>query len=157
MNGDEVNPADCAAMIDRAEAGDREALARAYGQAAAWLKAGKAPPPELAGWLAGRLEELGTLVHRARRKDNARTVPIEAARIMRVQRKGKPGRPSSNVSSRMEWALAGDVLHFIEWHELSPEAAFDAVVEMHEQSGRYITREQVKAAWYSHPEMHRIS
>jgi hypothetical protein len=51
-----ANPPDVAEILARAEAGNRLALMRAYGMAAAWLREGKAPPEPLASWIGWRLE-----------------------------------------------------------------------------------------------------
>ena len=142
-----TNPPNIAAMIEAAELGDKTALARLYGQAAAWLQAGKAPPEPLAGWIAERLAGLSqALASHYDRKETA----ANAARAMLVTRPGKRGKTPKQSTAVMDQALAADVQHFIDWHGMKPYNAIAAVAAMLEQRDGINRLEKITAAWKQH-------
>jgi hypothetical protein len=150
-----VNAPDMAELIKRADLGDRLALARCYGSAAAWLGAGKAPPAPLGEWLAGRIADLASIMADPRRKDAAR-IRADALRVMRVQRKVKGGPRPSRSAMLINKGLAEDVLHFIRTQRLSEAAACRQVAEYHSRPGTRRTAARsvktVEAAWQVHRE-----
>ena len=139
-----ITPANLSQTIAEAEQRDMVALRRLYGQSAAWLRAGKAPPPELASWLADRLEGLSAALgkHADRKQTEA-----AAARALMIRREGKTGRPASCSTSRKDQALIGDVQHFIDWHGMSEYQAIDAVAAYHSRAGGPDLKEQIRKAW----------
>lgn len=137
-----TDPAYMRSRIEQAETGDREALARLYAEAAAWLREGKALPASLSEWLSGRLQDVATEVWTRRHKDSKRDAAPAVARALRVQRT-KPGRPASPRSDRAELALAGDVHHFITWEGVTAYEATGKVASHHPE----FSRSQIEAAW----------
>ena len=135
---------DIESRIDAAEAGDKVALARLYEQAAAWIKAGNVPPEPLGGWIADRLHELASVVasHEDRKKTAAAT-----CHAMRITRAGKAGRAPNAKTVIMDRCLAGDVLHFIQWHDLTPYQAIDAAAAYHARNGGPDLSERITQAW----------
>ncbi len=137
-----TEPAYMRSRIEQAEAGDKEALARLYAEAAAWLREGKALPASLSEWLSGRLQDVASEVWTRRHKDAKRDAAPAVARALRVQR-SRSGRPASPRSDRMELALAGDVHHFITWENVKPYEAAGKVAALHPE----FSRSQIEAAW----------
>ena len=133
-----------AQTIESANERDMVALRRLYGQASAWVRAGKAPPPELASWLADRLDGLTAALgeHQDRKQTEA-----AAARALLIRREGKGGRAKSASTDRKAAALVGDVLHFIEWHDMNPEQAIKAAAAYHQRNGGPDVTEQIRMAW----------
>ena len=130
--------------IEAAEAGDKVALARLYGQAAAWIKTGEAPPEPLGEWIADRLTELSEVLtsHQDRKKTAA-----ASCHALRVTRAGKAGRAPRRKTEAIDRALAGDVLHFIQWHGLTPYQAINAAAAYHARNGGPNLTDQITAAW----------
>ena len=139
-----ANPPNIAAMIEAAELGDKATLSRLYGQAAAWLNAGQAPPEPLAGWIAKRLAGLSNaLANHTDRKETA----ANAARAMLVTRPGKRGKTPKQSTAAMDQALAGDVQHFIDWHGMKPYNAIAAAAAYLESRDGINRLEKITAAW----------
>jgi len=130
-------------LIEAAAERDMTALARLYGQSAAWLKAGKAPPEPLAGWIADRMQGLAESL-----KDHADRKQTEAAAARALLiRRDKKGRARARKTRSMNAALAGDVQHFIEWHGMKPYQAIEAAAQLHRRNGGPDLTEQIRKAW----------
>ena len=126
------DPAYMAQRLELGNKGDREALCRLYGEAAACLKSGSPMPQSLADWLAANLEEVSRAVYQFREgRDTSRQVQQKIAQAMKVQRKGVKGRLPSPVSARKEWAYAGDVAHLRAWDRFTLEEAIAEVASSH--------------------------
>lgn len=139
-----INQTNIDQLIETAEQGDKVALSRLYGQASAWLKSGKAPPEPLGAWIADRLSDLsGVLsIHYDRKQTTAHT-----AQAMKVTRKGARGRAPQSATSALNKALAQDVQHFKDWHDMKDAKAIASVAAMHENRDGINRLEQIKAAW----------
>ena len=139
-----VTAPNLAQTIESANERDMVALRRLYGQSAAWLRAGKAPPAELASWLADRMDGLTAAL--GENRDRKQT-EAAAARALLIRREGKAGRAKSASTDRKAAALVGDVLHFIEWHDMNAEQAIKATAAYHARDGGPDITEQIRMAW----------
>lgn len=137
-------PPDFDQLLERAQQRDLVALQRLYAQAAAWLRAGEIPPPELAKWLADRCQGVAQAVfeHKA-----AKQIQDAAAVALMVRRAGAKGTTKSFHAERFDSALVGDVLHFMEWHGYNAHQAQQAVAAFHSRNGGPDLTERIKAAW----------
>jgi hypothetical protein len=147
--------------IANAATGERYALAMLYGHAAAWIRAGKAPPPELGRWLAEVLQDLHAVAWCAREKDPAENELAKQLRVATRFKRGR-GRPVSRKSAMDEEQLADDVYHFLTWGWASSlEDAFAKVSEYHARMRLPPAEpDQVRDAWNRHRakfgELHRV-
>lgn len=143
----QANPPDIDDLIRRAEEGERFALERVYGHAAAWLASGQTPPEPLGSWIAGRLQELARAIGKAKAKDNGRQLEAATAHAMRVRRAGKRGRPRSRSSELRQQQLARDVQEFIR-RGFTPYQACAEVAKYHREHGdESVELKTIEAAW----------
>lgn len=138
-----ANPPDIAELIERADSGDRAALWRLYGMAAAWLRDGKPPPSPLAEWIAVRLEGLAVLLRANSDKDPSRTLRDKVLQIVQPSKGGRPPKRSTVIRSR---ALAQDVLHLVVAEDITPKAACRLVSKRRSN----LDTKTVEAAWAEH-------
>ncbi|MBK6728572.1 MAG: hypothetical protein IPG63_15330 [Xanthomonadales bacterium] len=150
-------------LIERAEAGDKEALTLLYGHASAFVAAGVPVPAPIAAWLAARLLAVARTVHSRRHDDIGRThgaargggreMAQQLAVDLQVQRAGKKGRPPKVATDRRSESRAREVLHFMEWKDLLPEDAIIRVVEYNMEKKHPVPASSAKsysAAWQKH-------
>ena len=142
-----VIPAD---LVTAAAPGNRVALARAYGVAAAGIRAGWKPPAELANWLADRLEKLSQVLADKRDKKMA-GVP----RALGLVEAGKPGRKpgrEGRTGVRLNEQQRRELIMDITYHRCRnggtmPEV-FERVVKFYHAAGHTsLTTTQVASAW----------
>ena len=129
-------------LIEAAADRDTVALSRLYGQAAAWIKAGKAPPEPLAGWIADRMQGLAESLHQ--HSDRKKT-EAAAARALMIRR-DKSGRAPARKTKIMDAALIGDVQHFI-GQGMEPYQAIEAAAKFHRRNGGPDLKEKIVTAW----------
>ncbi|MBN8224825.1 MAG: hypothetical protein J0L89_08420 [Xanthomonadales bacterium] len=129
-------------LVSDARPGNRKALARAYGVAAAGIRAGYTPPSELAQWLADRLNSLALVL--ADKHDKKMEGVHRALNLVEA---GKPGRKPAN---QLEEAQRRGMVYDVAYQRTrggTLQDAYDRVVKLHEAAGHYITVVQVEAAW----------
>lgn len=130
--------------IEKAQERDTVALKRLYGECAAWLRAGKSPPPELASWLAERLEGLAQALDS---EFDRQKLESAAARALQIRRAGGAGKAKKAYTEAKDRALIGDVYHFMDWHDMNAEQAIWAVADYHKRNGGPDLLEQIRYAW----------
>lgn len=138
-----TNPPDIADLIERGSGGDRRALGRLYGMAAAWLRAGKPPPAPLAEWTGARLEELAALLRANSDKTGSRNLRDKVLQIVQPSNRGRPSQRRTTLTAQ---AVAQDVLHLVVVEDITPTAACRLVSE---RRGN-IDMKTVEAAWRRH-------
>lgn len=139
-------------LLERAVPGDRQGLARAFGHAGGWLRAGEAPPPELAAWVGERLIGLANVLNNPRVKKD---LEGEAARALGLVERGKRGR---KADSEHDLALK----RFIVWDchyqrrlhpELTWEQVFERVAKVPASAGVHLSVAKIEAAWKKRREL----
>lgn len=130
-------------LIEGATPGNREGLARAFGHAGAWLREGRAPPKELAEWLAECLLRLSAVL---RDRHDKKLSGVNAA--LGLVESGKRGRKPASL---LDDAKRRDLVLDVQWQRArfggNLTEAFDRVVAFHAVAGHWITPVQVAAAW----------
>ena len=139
--GGQASPA---GLVADATPGNRRAVGLAYGHVAAWLRAGRAPPPELAEWASDRLMEVAAVLLGSRNKK-----PADAAyAALAASEKGKRG---AKVRSRLKESQRRDLIRDVAYQRArwncTLEEAYDRVVAVHALARHYITPAQVESAW----------
>ena len=133
----------CGNVLTAVGPGNRKSVARAYGHAAAWLKAGKMPPPELTAWLTERLDDLTAVL---RDDHDKKLVGVNAA--LWASQPGKRGRkPASKTDEAYRSFLAWDCYYERRLTGDKWDAIFDRVAYRCSQVGVFTTPTQVEAVW----------
>ncbi|MGY0634384.1 hypothetical protein [Luteimonas sp. A478] len=131
-------------VLADATPGNRKAVALAYGHAAAWLKAGTLPPPELTAWLTDRLDGLVSVLRDDREKKRADAIN---AAVWGSQR-GKRGRkPRAQMDDAHREFLAWDCYYERRMTGDPWEVIFERVADRCSTSRIFTTPTQVEAAW----------
>ena len=103
-------------LIEAAADRDTVALSRLYGQAAAWIKAGKAPPEPLAGWIADRMQGLAESLHQ--HTDRKKTEPAAARALMIRRDKKAAHRRERRRSWTPRWSAMFSTLSAKAWNHI---------------------------------------
>lgn len=135
---------DLTPAIEKAQERDTVALKRLYGECAAWLRAEKSPPQELASWLAARLEGLAEALGS---ETDRQKLESAAARALQIRRGGKAGKAKKTRTEIKDRALIADVYHFMDWQSMTAEQAIEAVADYHQREGGPDRIEQIRNAW----------
>lgn len=140
------------AVLENAQPGNRLGLATAYAQAAGWLRAGEAPPDELASWLAERLQGLANVLHDPRVKGD---LPDQAARALELVEKGKRGRKAdSEHDLALKRIVVWDCYYQRRLHpELTWEQVFELVAKAPAAQGIHLSKAKIEAAWKKRREL----
>lgn len=139
-------------LLTEATPGNREGLARAFGHAAAWLKApDHAPPAELAVWLAERLESLSNVLHDKSIKKFEHAVPA-ALGLVHQGKRGRKSRSSRDDAMRrfLVWDCSYAKAMNPHW---TWKQVFDHVVAKAAEAKLYISADVVEAAWKDRREL----
>ena len=130
-------------ILEFAKPGNRDGVALAYLQLAAWLRAGKAPPPELAEWAADRMEALGAVLRDATDKKLAGV--NGALHISEPGRRGKKAK--GPIEHQVDQIMVWDVHYRNALTDAAYEEIFCQVAASMSVSGRFIGPDTVAAAW----------
>jgi hypothetical protein len=140
-------PPDITDWFVRAEDGERNALCDLYGQASAWIRAGRPVPEPLASWIADKLLSVAQVLHERAEGDPARDMQKALTSALGVVRPKRTRRPELQ-----DLALAHDIAHFMRFEGLLPHQACARVVEYHasKRTGVAVSIKTVEAAWAKH-------
>jgi len=133
-------------LIPNAKPGNRAGLAMAFAQAAGWLRAGEAPPPELSAWIAEKLQGLANVLHNPRVKGD---LPDQAARALGIVEKGKRGRKADTERElALKRLLIRECYYQRRQHpELTWEQVFERVAMAPAAAGVHVSVSKIEAAW----------
>jgi hypothetical protein len=116
-------------------------LADAYGEASAWLRAGKAPPEELCRWVGDRLLKLAQALHASPDAYKAELAALD------LVEQGKRGPKPKAYEERELAVLVMDVLRQKSLRGCTVEEAFEHVTAFHAAAGHFLAINTVRAAW----------
>lgn len=131
-------------LIARAVPGDRLGVARAYGNAASWLRADRAPPRELCAWLAERLAAVAAVL-----SDDREKKPADAVLRALGASSSKRGRREADNTDRDRF-LAWDVFYALKMSKQKGQAMADMfalVAERCSYGKHQVSPAVVEAAW----------
>lgn len=129
-------------LLKRAANGSRTGVADAYRQAAAWLKAGKAPPPDLSDWLADRLVALSVALRD--RGDKKKHDILSAVGAVEA---GKRGRKSASpMDAALKKMLVWDC-YYERRQGGTWDAVYKRVVAKHARARHFVSQAEVERCW----------